>query len=78
MKIKADEKTFQVLDENYARDRKNIYYKNKALKIKDTEGFRLLKLWNPEPEVFVIGYSKIGYITKEKISSTALVGKERL
>ena len=77
LKIKgADEKTFQVLDENYARDRKNIYYKNKTLKIKDTEGFRLLKLWNPEPEVFVIGYSKDGiYYKGKKISSTALQGK---
>ena len=77
LKIKgADEKTFQVLDENYAKDKKSIYYKNKTLKIKDTEGFRLLKLWNPEPEVFVIGYSKDGiYYKGKKISSTALQGK---
>ncbi len=76
-KIKgADEKTFQVLDENYAKDSKNVYYKNKRLKIKDTEGFRLLKLWNTEPEVFVIGCSKDGiYYKGKKISSTALHGK---
>ncbi len=77
LKIKgADEKTFQILDENYAKDRKNIYYKNKRLKIKDTENFQLLKLWNTEPQVFIIGYSKDGiYYSGKKISSTVLQGK---
>ena len=77
LKIKgADEKTFQILDENYAKDRKNIYYKNKRLKIKDTENFQLLKLWNTEPQVFMIGYSKDGiYYSGKKISSTVLQGK---
>ena len=72
----ADEKTFQVLDENYAKDGKNVYYRSKALKVKDIKGFRILKLWDTEPEVFVIGYSKDGiFYDGEKISSTALKGK---
>ena len=76
-KIKdADEKTFQVLDENYAKDGKNVYYKNKRLEIKDKAGFQLLKLWNTEPEVFIIGYSKDGiYYEGKKISNTVLRGK---
>ena len=76
-KIKnADEKTFQVLGENYAKDGKKIYYKNKALGAKDTEGFQILKLWNAEPSVFIIGYSKDGiYYAGKKISNISLKGK---
>lgn len=76
-KIKnADIKSFQVLSENYAKDEKNVYYKDKVIKVKDTDGFQILKLWNTEPSVFIIGYSRDGiYFDGKKISGIALEGK---
>jgi hypothetical protein len=75
----ADAGSFQVLTENYAKDSKNIYYKDKKLSVKDVQGFQSLKLWTPEPDVLTIGYSKDGiYYEGKKISSIVLKGKAEI
>ena len=72
-----DEKSFIILSETYAKDKKNVYDSGKILKGADSESFGMVKVnYTWEPPVIPLGYDKNGiYLEGKKISNIKLSGK---